>query len=150
MADATTTPVPFPRVEDVLGRARAPRRTPAGQPAPAAAASSAPEVDGGGAALEAVPAPDVPATPPSPYVALDPVQGASVDEAAVQAELEEMSLRALAREALRTRLLAMAIGARRRSAYEIVFLLLAFAVTVLLTAPALVQVLLAMHGTAPS
>lgn len=64
-------------------------------------------------------------------------------------EIAALTTRELAREALRARLLdeAAAQGRRRRSAYEVVFLMLAFAVMVLLTAPPLVEVLLAMHGT---
>ena len=54
--------------------------------------------------------------------------------------------RDIARELLRARLVAMAERRERRSAYEIVFIMLAAAVAVLLAAPPLVQVLLAAHG----
>ncbi len=54
--------------------------------------------------------------------------------------------RDIAKELLRDRLVAMAEQREHRSAYEIVFILLAAAVAVLLAAPPLVQVLLAARG----
>jgi hypothetical protein len=54
--------------------------------------------------------------------------------------------RDIAKELLRDRLVSMAEQRERRSAYEIVFILLAAAVAVLLAAPPLVQVLLAARG----
>lgn len=54
--------------------------------------------------------------------------------------------RDIAKELLRDRLVAMAEQRHQRSAYEIVFILLAAAVAVLLAAPPLVQVLLAARG----
>jgi hypothetical protein len=55
--------------------------------------------------------------------------------------------REIAKQLLRVRLVRLAEQREHRSAYEIVFILLAFAVAVLLAAPPLVQVLLAAHGT---
>jgi hypothetical protein len=67
-----------------------------------------------------------------------------------EAELiRELSLRDLAREAVRSRMINFGEQRAARSAYEIVFLLLAFSVTVLLTAPLLVEILLAAHGSRP-
>lgn len=54
--------------------------------------------------------------------------------------------RDIAKELLRDRLVRMAEQRHQRSAYEIAFILLAFAVAVLLAAPPLVQVLLAARG----
>jgi len=54
--------------------------------------------------------------------------------------------RDIAKEVLRSRLVALAEQREHRSAYELVFLMLAFAVMVLLAAPPLVQVLLAARG----
>lgn len=54
--------------------------------------------------------------------------------------------REIAKELLRARLVALAERRERRSAYEIVFIMLAAAVAVLLAAPPLVQVLLAARG----
>jgi hypothetical protein len=55
--------------------------------------------------------------------------------------------RDIARELLRARLVSIAEQRQHRSAYELVFLMLAAAVAILLAAPPLVQVLLAAHGT---
>jgi hypothetical protein len=63
--------------------------------------------------------------------------------------MDHLDIRDIARERLRARLLAMHSSTKQRSTYEIVFLLLAAAVTILVTAPPLVDVLLAMHGTHP-
>lgn len=59
---------------------------------------------------------------------------------------DTMHVRDIARELLRARLVAIAERRERRSAYEIVFILLAASVAVMLAAPPLVQVLLAAHG----
>ena len=55
--------------------------------------------------------------------------------------------RDIAKELLRARLVSIAEQRQHRSAYELVFLMLAAAVAILLAAPPLVQVLLAAHGT---
>lgn len=54
--------------------------------------------------------------------------------------------REIAKELLRARLVRMAEQREHRSAYEIVFILLATAVAILLSSPPLVQVLLAARG----
>lgn len=69
-----------------------------------------------------------------------PIAGAAVD-------YDALRRRDIAKELLRARLVDLAEQRERRSAYEIVFILLAAAVAVLLAAPPLVQVLLAAHGT---
>jgi len=61
-------------------------------------------------------------------------------------DYELLRRRDIARELLRARLVAIAEQRELRSAYEIVFILLAASVSVLLAAPPLVQVLLAAHG----
>jgi hypothetical protein len=61
-------------------------------------------------------------------------------------DVEQLRARDVARELLRSRLLAIAERRERRSAWEIAFILLAAAVTVLLITPPVVQILLAMHG----
>lgn len=61
-------------------------------------------------------------------------------------DLHALPTRALLHEALRAKLVAIIEQHEHRSAYEIVFLLLAFAVTVLLVTPPIVQVLLAARG----
>jgi hypothetical protein len=61
-------------------------------------------------------------------------------------DYDDLRRRDIARELLRARLVAIAERRERRSAYEIVFIMLAFAVAVLLVAPPLVQVLLAARG----
>lgn len=63
-------------------------------------------------------------------------------------DYDALRRRDIARELLRARLVAMAERRERRSAYEVVFIMLAAAVSVLLAAPPLVQVLLAAHGQA--
>jgi hypothetical protein len=61
-------------------------------------------------------------------------------------DYDDLRRRDIARELLRARLVAIAERRERRSAYELVFIMLAFAVAVLLVAPPLVQVLLAARG----
>jgi hypothetical protein len=68
----------------------------------------------------------------------------SVDETELIASL---TLRDTAREALRARLIGAGRVHERRSAHELVFLMLAFAVMVLVTAPPLVRLAYALHGT---
>lgn len=65
------------------------------------------------------------------------------------AGLAQLGMRDLAREALRARLVAFGENRQHRSAYEIVFIMLAFAVMVLVAAPPLVDIFLAVHGTRP-
>jgi hypothetical protein len=62
---------------------------------------------------------------------------------------DHLTLRDIARERLRARLLAAHAAKQQRSAYELVFLMLATAVTILVIAPPLVDILLALHGTRP-
>lgn len=69
-----------------------------------------------------------------------------VDDVAPEVDYDDLRRRDIARELLRARLIAIAERRERRSAYEIVFIMLAFAVAVLLVAPPLVQVLLAARG----
>lgn len=71
--------------------------------------------------------------------------GALDDVPAVDYDL--LHRREIAKELLRARLVALAEQREHRSAYEIVFIMLAAAVAVLLAAPPLVQVLMAAHGT---
>ncbi|MEO6866539.1 MAG: hypothetical protein ABI200_00800 [Gaiellales bacterium] len=61
-------------------------------------------------------------------------------------DYDALRRRDIARALLRDRLVAIAERRERRSAYEIVFILIASAVAVLLAAPPLVQVLLAANG----
>lgn len=70
----------------------------------------------------------------------------TIDDASLIASL---TLRDTAREALRARLIGAGELRERRSAYEIVFLMLAFAVTVLVSAPPLVRLAYAIHGSQP-
>jgi hypothetical protein len=67
----------------------------------------------------------------------------------VEQMIERMHLRDIAREALRARLIAFGEGRQHRSTYESVFIMLAFAVMVLLCAPPIVDILLAAHGVRP-
>lgn len=73
----------------------------------------------------------------------DPV----LDENLPSVDYDALRRRDIARELLRARLVAIAERRERRTAYELVFLMLAASVAVLLAAPPLVQVLLAAHGT---
>lgn len=61
-------------------------------------------------------------------------------------DVDALRARDVARELLRARFIAIAERRERRSAWEVAFIMLAAAIAVLLTAPPLVQVLLAMHG----
>lgn len=113
----------------------------------------------------AVTAPAVPAVPAPPAGRVEPPRAVDVahlpkqfqHEAAEDdltddeiAELiDDLSMRDLAREALRARMIAFGENRHQRSAYEIVFLMLAFSVTVLITTPPLVQLALALHGNQP-
>lgn len=65
-----------------------------------------------------------------------------------EVDYDALRRRDIARELLRARLVSLAEQRERRSAYEIAFIMLAAAVSVLLAAPPLVQVLLAAHGQA--
>jgi hypothetical protein len=70
-----------------------------------------------------------------------------LDENLPSVDYDALRRRDIARELLRARLIALAERRERRTAYELVFLMLAASVSVLLAAPPLVQVLLAAHGT---
>lgn len=63
-----------------------------------------------------------------------------------RAPYDELQRRDIARELLRARLVAIAEQREHRSAYEVAFIFLAAALSVLLAAPPLVRVLLAAHG----
>lgn len=73
---------------------------------------------------------------------------AEAEAALPPVDYDALRRRDIARELLRARLVAIAERRERRSAYEIAFIMLAAAVSVLLAAPPLVQVLLAAHGQA--
>jgi hypothetical protein len=64
-----------------------------------------------------------------------------------EVDFDALRRRDIAKELLRARLIAIAEQREHRSAYELAFLMLVAAVSVLLAAPPLVQVLLAAHGT---
>jgi hypothetical protein len=64
-----------------------------------------------------------------------------------EVDYEALRRRDIAKELLRARLVAIAEQRQHRSAYELAFLMLVAAVSILLAAPPLVQVLLAAHGT---
>jgi hypothetical protein len=115
------------------------------------------------AAQELKIAPARTAAPVAPMVETLEVAGTSVvpatvlaadDAALTEAEIDELiaelGMRDLAREALRARMIALATSTRQRTAYELVFIMLAFSVMVLLSAPPVVQIALALHGTAPN
>lgn len=57
-----------------------------------------------------------------------------------------LALRDIAREALRARLIAIGAQREHRSTYELVFLMLAFAVMVMIVSPPLVQLAQALRG----
>lgn len=90
--------------------------------------------------------------PISSAYAVDPlderaeVRGPGIHEDLPAVDYDLLRRRDIAKELLRDRLVAMAEQRHHRSAYEIVFILLAAAVAVLLAAPPLVQVLLAARG----
>jgi hypothetical protein len=98
-------------------------------------------------------------SPPERFDAAEPVPAASSfaydllrDDEPVTRQLPEVDYEALrrrdiARELLRARLVGIAEQRQHRSAYELAFLMLIAAVSILLAAPPLVQVLLAAHGT---
>lgn len=81
---------------------------------------------------------------------LDDAQDAELDgydeDGLPVVDFEALRARDVARELLRARLVAIAERRERRSAWEIAFILLAASVALLLSAPLLVQVFLAMHG----
>ena len=111
---------------------------PAAAPAPVAPSAYA------AVAIEApLPAPALPA-PALPSLA--PVADLAAEDADLHEVLRHLSLRETAREALRHRLIAFGAQTRQRTAYEIVFLMLAFSVMVLISAPPLIKLALAMHG----
>jgi hypothetical protein len=68
------------------------------------------------------------------------------DEGLPLVDYDALHRRDIAKELLRARLVSIAEQREHRSAYEIVFIMLAASVAVLLAAPPLVQVLLAAHG----
>ncbi len=70
----------------------------------------------------------------------------AIHEDLPEVDYDLLRRRDIAKELLRDRLVRMAEQRHQRSAYEIAFILLAFAVAVLLAAPPLVQVLLAARG----
>lgn len=76
-------------------------------------------------------------------VLLDPERD---DEGLPVVDYDALRRRDIAKELLRARLVAIADQREHRTAYEIVFIMLAAAVAVLLAAPPLMQVLLAAHG----
>ncbi|MCW2928649.1 MAG: hypothetical protein JWM86_2617 [Thermoleophilia bacterium] len=82
---------------------------------------------------------------PAPLALREPVTD-MVDEHGPLVDYAVLGRRDIARELLRSRLASIAEQREHRSAYEIVFILLAGAVAVLLAAPPLVQVLLAARG----
>lgn len=158
----------YPGIAEIIERLRhdtqlAPREAAAQQPAPVAQHPAAEAMSREVFTLEAVPsaathepshaaAPQV--RPAQPQAPVEPRPAEAQASAAVASELTEeeliaaLPLRDLAREAVRARMLAVGQGTvQRRSAYEIVFILLAFGVTVLVTAPPLVQLVHALHGT---
>lgn len=128
-------------------------------PAPAAPATDSVPVERPEPAAEPRPRPR-PVTPPERFDAAVPLPRSSTYEVLhadapdwfgedlPEVDYDLLRRRDIARELLRARLVAMAERRERRSAYEIVFIMLAAAVAVLLAAPPLVQVLLAAHGTA--
>jgi hypothetical protein len=63
--------------------------------------------------------------------------------------LESAPLHVVIREALRHKAIDMASAPRRHSAYELVFIMLAFAVMVLLVTPPMVDIFLAANGQRP-
>lgn len=70
-----------------------------------------------------------------------------IDE--IEEMIERMHMRDVAREALRARMIAFGEGRQHRTTYESVFLMLAFAVMVLVAAPPLIDILLAARGIKP-
>lgn len=77
----------------------------------------------------------------------DPTRAVALDHEGLPiVDVEALRARDVARELLRARFLAIGERRERRSAWEVAFIMLAAAIAVLLTAPPLVQVLLAMHG----
>ncbi|MCW2923217.1 MAG: hypothetical protein JWM98_621 [Thermoleophilia bacterium] len=80
------------------------------------------------------------------YELLANAPGAHALDVMPPVDYDALRRRDIARELLRARLVAAAEQREHRSAYEIVFILLATAVAVLLAAPPLVQVLLAARG----
>lgn len=73
----------------------------------------------------------------------------AADSALHEATLAAAPTRVLVREAIRARAVDLASAPRRHSAYELVFVMLAFAVMVLLVTPPAVDILLAAHGVRP-
>lgn len=71
----------------------------------------------------------------------------STHDDAPEVDYDVLRRRDIARELLRARLIHLAEQREHRSAFELAFLMLIAAVAVLLAAPPLVQVFLAMHGT---
>ncbi len=82
-------------------------------------------------------------------VAANSVAPLATAEADLADTTSHLPLHTLTREVVRARLLAAAQARHHRSAYELVFLMLAFAVTVLLVSAPLVDILLALHGRQP-
>ena len=103
----------------------------------------------GGVAPAAPEALAIVAAPLTPAQFAPEVDDLELSDAELDALIAEMSLREVAQQALRARMHAFGENRHQRSAYELVFLMLAFSVMVLITSPPLVQVALALHGSAP-
>lgn len=86
------------------------------------------------------------ATPVGHLTAARNPAGELDDEGLPVVDYDALRRRDIARELLRARLVGLAEQREHRTAYEIVFIMLAAAVAILLAAPPLVQVLLAAHG----
>jgi hypothetical protein len=120
---------------------RAPDPLPTAVPAPFAA----PPLD-----AEAGPVAALPVLMPIPAeqaVAMANAAAAAAPEAPAPFDAASASTLKLARHALRERIVGFGQGRGQRTVYEAVFLMLAFSVMVLISAPPLVDVLLAAHGT---
>lgn len=85
-----------------------------------------------------------PVEPQFASLATRPLTHLSHDELSML--IDRLSLRDTAREAFRARMVSWGSAQRHRSAYEIVFLMLAATVCVLLTGPTLIRVALALGG----
>jgi hypothetical protein len=87
-----------------------------------------------------------PADPQLASLASRPLRELTPDELTLL--IDKLSLRDTAREAFRARLISWASAQRQRSAYEIVFLMLAASIMVLLCGPTLIGIARALHGHA--
>lgn len=61
-------------------------------------------------------------------------------------DLNSIGIKELAKEAVKARLFSVASAQERRSAWEVAFLILTMSIALLLTAPMMIKILLAMHG----